>query len=93
MADKDFLKAAGINSGSSSSSSSSSSGIRSSLMPPPHPTIIDEAMATAAVGEGADAVEASTECIRVHEEPTLTQLVEEGLDEAGKDEDDDVPAA
>ena len=90
MANKDFLRAAGINSGSSSSSSS---GIRSSLMPPPHPTVIDEAMATAAVGESTDAVETPTECIRVHEEPTLTQMVEEGLDEAAEDNDGDVPAA
>ena len=88
MADKDFLQAAGIDSGSSSSS-----GIRSSLMPPPHPTAIDEAMATAAVGEGTDEVEIHTECIRVHEEPTLTQMVEEGLEDAAEEEDDDVPAA
>ena len=62
-------------------------------MPPPHPTVIDEAMATAAVGENTDTVETPTECIRVHEEPTLTQMVEEGLDEAAEDEDGDVPAA
>ena len=85
MADKDFLRAAGIDSGSSSS------GIRSSLMPPPHPTAIDEAMATAAVGEGTNEANIHTECIRVQEEPTLTQLVEEGLEDAEDDEDDDVP--
>ena len=86
MADKDFLRAAGIGSGSSSSSS----GIRSSLMPPPHPTVIDEAMATAVVGENANEVSANADCIRVQEEPTLTQLVEEGLEDA-EDEEDEVP--
>ena len=86
MADRDFLRAAGIGSGSSSSS-----GIRSSLMPPPHPTIIDEAMATAVVGENANEVSTNTDCIRVQEEPTLTQLVEEGLEDAEDEEEDDVP--
>ena len=83
MADRDFLQAAGI------SSSSSTSGIRSSLMPPPHPTVIDEAMATAVVGVNANDENVNTECIRVQEEPTLTQMVEEGLDDAEEGKDDD----
>jgi len=92
MADKDFLRAAGINSGSSSSSSSSSSGIRSSLMPPPHPTIIDEAMGSSAIDDSTEGAATSSECMRVIEEPTLTQMVEEGLDEAAEERGDDDPA-
>ena len=61
-------------------------------MPPPHPTVIDEAMATSAIDESTNAMEATIECIRVNEEPTLTQLVEEGLDEAAEDNDEDPPA-
>ena len=59
-------------------------------MPPPHPTIIDEAMATASVGEDANGENDNTECLRVQEEPTLTQMVEEGLDDAEEDKDDDL---
>ena len=43
-------------------------------------TIIDEAMATASVGEDASGENDDTECLRVQEEPTLTQMVEEGLE-------------
>ena len=48
-------------------------------------------MATTAVGENANEVNANTDCIRVQEEPTLTQLVEEGLEDAEDEEEDEVP--
>ena len=53
------------------------------------PTVIDEAMATAVIGANADEENANTECIRVQEELTLTQMVEEGLDDAEEGKDDD----
>ena len=59
-------------------------------MPPPHMTVIDEAMAADSVTEDATAEAAPCRCDSLHVyEPTLTQMVEEGIDEAGNEEEDD----
>ena len=89
-AGKDFLQ----NAQTGSSSSSSSSGIRSSLMPPAHPTVIDDAMASESTIE--DTVPSSGagdgNCVNLHinDQPTLTQMMEECMEDAEEDEDVDL---
>ena len=49
-------------------------------------------MGSSAIDEGMEGAATSSECMRVSEEPTLTQMVEEGLDEAVEDQDEEDPA-
>ena len=61
-------------------------------MPPAHPTVIDEAMASDTIAEGAapsgGAIDQDcANSLRIHEEPTLTQLVEEGIEDADKEDE------
>ena len=58
---------------------------------PQHPTIIDEAMESNVVPDDAPAEAATCSCDNLQiQEPTLTQMIEEGLEDAGKDSDNDL---
>ena len=63
-------------------------------MPPAHPTVIDEAMASESVIESAapssDIGNVDCSSLRVHDDLILTQMVEEGLEDADEDDNDDL---
>ena len=60
-------------------------------MQPTHPEIIDETMANEPAVEDANGGGSSTaDCsLRVNDEPTLTQMIEEGMEDAEEEEEID----
>ena len=72
-----------------SSSGSSSSGIRASVMPPLHMTGISEDVEAETSNEAA-ADGQSGGCSLLFDELTLTQMFEDGIEDASKEEDNDL---